>query len=125
MRSLVPADPDAERWLLGALAYRPPNISVVAAGGLEPGHFYDPANGQLYAWLLQNRSEKTRVGDPRWQALIDAAPQVSRPDLYAAQILLAAARRELLVAARDAQAAILAGDEDALDQAVARLERRP
>lgn len=121
-RSLVPADLDAEAHLIGALAYTPAKIPEIVASGLEPGHFYDPANGALYAKLCEADDPYPLWWDAPYYQLVEEAPQVSRPDLYAAQILLAASRRDLLRAARDAQQAILDGDMTALADARGRLE---
>jgi replicative DNA helicase len=124
VRSLIPADEDAERSLIGALVYQPDNVPAVVASGLEAGHFYNPACAALYervvaAWPL---GVFALYWAEELAPYVASAPQVSRPDLYAARIRRAYGRRELLRAARQAQQAVLDGDQAAYDDAVRRLQ---
>lgn len=94
------ADPWAERGLLGACLWRPPNIEVCVDAGLEPGHHYFAAHrrqyGQLWeAWLEGKDPDPGLAKDGITGPAYDA-PQVSAPLEYVAVILDLFRRRQLV-----------------------------
>jgi hypothetical protein len=99
----LPADPWAERHLLGAITYTPLNAAITADHGLEPDHFYHPPHARTYAHLWQCWADGV---DPDPGLAHDGitgpaytAPQISDPLEYAAVILDTARRRWAILAA--------------------------
>jgi hypothetical protein len=91
----LPYDLDTERWVLGAMAWRKANVEAVVDTGLEPGHFFDGANAVEYGRILEAWIAGTIVsgGDTR------GAPQVSRPQDYAIELIELSERRSTMLAA--------------------------
>lgn len=98
-----PHDLTLERHCLGAMSYRRANVEAVVDTGLEPGHFYAPDHARLYGTIFEHW-----VNDWALDRVYDA-PQVSRPDLYAVELIAIAERRAQFFAAAGIDAGVHVG----------------
>jgi len=116
LRTGLPADPEAERWVLG-LALRRPDVNLpTLAGIIDASHFSASANGMIWLTLtemrdsgahidlgtvareLQRRGQLAEVGGLSYLSqLTDGMPDLANGEVYAGIVRECAVRRRAAI----------------------------